>query len=88
MFELSFRDERYIPFENAGAVSSWKLEMMDEPHLRQFDYDTITDVIVHLRYTARNDEGKAVTTKTQLLDYLNTTGTPAQEDCRCPVISA
>lgn len=49
VFELNFRDERYLPFEGAGAVSSWRLELPQE--FRQFDYQTITDVIVHLRYT-------------------------------------
>lgn len=75
MFELNFRDERYIPFENVGAVSSWTLDMMDEKSLRQFDYETITDVIIHVRYTARNDDSltnnKAITTKASLLDKLS-----------------
>ena len=31
--------------------------MMEDPSLRQFEYHTIADVIVHLRYTAREDEG-------------------------------
>lgn len=51
LFELNFRDERYLPFEGAGVISSWRLEMPDK--FRQFDYDTITDVIIHIRYTAR-----------------------------------
>ncbi|KAM5342787.1 hypothetical protein ACJ41O_013753 [Fusarium nematophilum] len=40
-FELTFKDERFQPFEGAGAVSSWKLEL---PPLvaRQFDYNTIS----------------------------------------------
>ena len=49
MFELNFKDERYLPFEGAGAVSRWQLELSP---IRQFDYQTITDVVVHLRYTA------------------------------------
>ncbi len=52
LFELSLRDERYLPFEGAGAVSGWRLELPKE--FRQFDYDTITDVILHLRFTARD----------------------------------
>ncbi|MGB8193187.1 MAG: neuraminidase-like domain-containing protein, partial [Chitinophagaceae bacterium] len=51
VFELNFRDERYLPFEGAGAISSWRLELPSE--IRQFDYDTIPDVIVHVKYTAR-----------------------------------
>jgi hypothetical protein len=41
MFELNFRDERYLPFEGAGVISQWKLELPNE--FRQFDYDTISD---------------------------------------------
>lgn len=51
VFELNFRDERYLPFENTGAISSWRLELPTE--IRQFDYNTISDVIIHLKYTAR-----------------------------------
>jgi hypothetical protein len=67
VFELSFRDERYLPFEGAGVISEWSLELFsdlpsnnpDPAHpdfgrpLRQFDYETISDVIVHTKYTAR-----------------------------------
>ncbi|MBK7474891.1 MAG: hypothetical protein IPI11_02310 [Haliscomenobacter sp.] len=52
VFELNFRDERYLPFENTGANSSWRLEL-PKKDLAQFNYDTIADVIVHLKYTAR-----------------------------------
>lgn len=52
LFEPSLRDERYMPFEGAGVISEWRLELPTE--LRHFDYDTISDVIVHLRYTARD----------------------------------
>jgi Tc toxin complex TcA C-terminal TcB-binding domain/Neuraminidase-like domain len=51
VFELSFRDERYLPFEGEGAISRWRLELADT--FRPLDYDTITDVVLHLRYTAR-----------------------------------
>ena len=53
LFELNFRDERYLPFEGAGAVSTWGLELPSQ--LRQFDYDSISDVIVHVSYTALDD---------------------------------
>ena len=49
LFELNFNDERYLPFEGAGAISTWSLEMSS---VRQFDLDSITDVIMHVRYTA------------------------------------
>ena len=51
MFETNLREERYLPFEGAGAISTWRLELPSE--IRQFDYDTISDVILHVRYTAR-----------------------------------
>lgn len=56
LFETTLRDERYLPFENAGVVSEWQLELPANPSTddpRQFDYDTISDVILHIRYTAR-----------------------------------
>jgi hypothetical protein len=51
MFETSLRDERFLPFEGAGTESIWKLDLPKD--YRGFDYDTISDVIVHIRYTAR-----------------------------------
>lgn len=57
MFELNFRDERYLPFEGAGAESSWELELPGE--YRQFDYRTITDTILHISYTSRESSSIA-----------------------------
>lgn len=54
VFELNFRDERYLPFENTGAISEWILEFPSD--IRQFDFDTISDVILHIRYTAREGD--------------------------------
>ncbi len=51
LFEASLGDERYLPFEGEGAISTWLLEL--PMPLRQFDYQTISDVVIHLRYTAR-----------------------------------
>jgi hypothetical protein len=58
MFEFNFRDERYLPFERAGAISKWQIELSTEKELRQFDYSTISDVILHLDYTARENGGE------------------------------
>lgn len=52
LFELNFRDDRYLPFEGAGAASSWRLEL--PAAFRQFDYDTISEVVLTMRYTARD----------------------------------
>jgi hypothetical protein len=63
IFELNFRDERYLPFEGAGAISQWSLELVHDnsenfgKELRQFDYSTITDAILHIKYMAREDAG-------------------------------
>ena len=53
VFELNFRDERYMPFEGAGAVSTWELRL--PKNFKQFDYQTINDVILHISYTAEQD---------------------------------
>jgi hypothetical protein len=53
VFELNFRDERYLPFEGAGVISSWRIELPDPNLFCQFNYDTISDVIFHVSYTAR-----------------------------------
>jgi hypothetical protein len=51
VFTVNFRDERYLPFETAGAISTWMLTM--PPACNAFDFDTITDVVFKLSYTAR-----------------------------------
>jgi hypothetical protein len=76
VFELNFRDERYMPFEGAGAVSNWKLGLPRE--FRAFDYDTISDVIFHISYTAK-DDGKfrdevETAMKQSLIDHASTYG--------------
>jgi Tc toxin complex TcA C-terminal TcB-binding domain len=56
MFETNLGDERYLPFELSGAISEWQLELPADPSKgepQQFDYNTISDVILHMRYTAR-----------------------------------
>ncbi len=70
MFDLNFRDERYLPFEGTAALCTWTLSLMDNELLRQFDYSTIADVIVHVKYTARYSNTKESSVKTQLIsDY-------------------
>lgn len=56
LFEANLRDERYLPFEGAGVISTWRIELPDQ--FRQFDYDSIADIILHVRYTSR--EGGAL----------------------------
>jgi hypothetical protein len=56
LFEANLRDERYLPFENSGVESDWQLALPANPSAKepqQFDYNTMSDVILHIRYTAR-----------------------------------
>lgn len=57
LFDPGAGDGRLLPFEYRGVVSEWQLELPDGP--RPFDYDTITDIVLHVRYTAR-DGGQAL----------------------------
>jgi hypothetical protein len=83
VFELNYHDERYLPFEGAGAISEWSLELFSDPAdpdfgrpLRQFDYDTIADVVLHLKYTAREDAGPFKNSAvTHLRTYFSMNGT-------------
>lgn len=58
LFEINSRDERYLPFEGAGVISEWKIELTRDAVLCQFDHSTITDIIMHISYTAREDAGQ------------------------------
>jgi hypothetical protein len=52
LFETNLNDQRYLPFEASGAVNSqWQLTLPSD--VPQFDFDTITDAVLHIRYTAR-----------------------------------
>jgi hypothetical protein len=51
LHELSFSDARYLPFEFAGAVCRLRIELPQENN--RFDLDTVSDLVIHLNYTAR-----------------------------------
>jgi hypothetical protein len=53
VFEFNFRDDRYMPFEGAGAISDWQIDLPSR--FRAFDYESISDVILRLAYTAEDD---------------------------------
>lgn len=60
LFELNFRDERYLPFEYAGAAASrWRIELPIETNA--FDIDTMSDLVFELSHTDR--EGGAMLRK-------------------------
>ncbi|KAK6511383.1 putative Insecticidal toxin complex protein TccB2 [Arthrobotrys musiformis] len=42
--------DRYNPFEGAGCISTWSFELPTAIH--NFDYSTITDVVMTIRYTS------------------------------------
>ena len=58
LFTLSFdTDERYLPFEYTGAVSRWQLTFPN--HEAQLPMlSSLSDIIVHVRYTARSPGGQ------------------------------
>jgi hypothetical protein len=80
VFELNFKDERYLPFEGKGAISEWTLTLSQISRgatadaIRAFDFHTISDVIIHMKYTAKYDGGLATAAKTYMLGNLATTG--------------
>ncbi|KAJ5683130.1 hypothetical protein N7462_006295 [Penicillium macrosclerotiorum] len=49
---LDFHGERYMPMEGAGAISSWTIALPSK--YRSFDYRTISDIVLQIRYTARD----------------------------------
>lgn len=55
VFELNFRDDRYLPFEGSGAISAWRLDLPRT--FKPFNYDSITDVLINISYTADYDAG-------------------------------
>lgn len=69
LLEFSFRDERYLPFEGAGVISAWKLQLPQQ--MRAFNYHTISDVILHINYTADYDEVLREHVETNLVQQLN-----------------
>ena len=84
VFELSFRDERYMPFEGLGAVGSqWHLTLPKS--FRQFDYQSINDAILSISYTAEQDgvlrqqvEGQNKSMESTIVTYFSDPNTPAR----------
>lgn len=69
-FDGNLRDQRYLTFEGHGVISDWKLQMNRE--FRNFDLNSISDVILHVRYTSRQGgEVLATEVKKQLNDHLD-----------------
>jgi hypothetical protein len=67
MFVLDFGDERYFPFEGTGAISRWTLSFPNhESEDQQAMLETLTDVVLHVRYLAV-DGGKAFAEEVEAL---------------------
>jgi hypothetical protein len=77
LFEINLHDERYLPFEAAGIAGS-QLQLTLPADVRQFDFTTITDVVLHVRYTAREGgdilKTAAVANLQTLIDNAQTVG--------------
>jgi hypothetical protein len=52
VFELKLDDDRYLPFEGAGAISTWRLELRQADNA--VDLSAVTDVVLSMSYTARS----------------------------------
>jgi len=55
LFKLRLEDPMLLPFEGSGVDSSWTFEM--SPATNRFNFHTIVDVLMKIRYTAREDWG-------------------------------
>ncbi len=62
LFEPGVNDERYLPFEGAGAVGRWRIEV--DPDCNRFDLESICDIVLHVSYTAR-DGGQLLAQKSK-----------------------
>lgn len=56
LFVLNFNDSMYLPFEGTGAVSEWELNL--PPETNHFDFNSISDIIIKISYTAYEDMGQ------------------------------
>lgn len=55
MFQLRFDDDRYLPFEGAGAISTWRIELHQADNA--VDLSELADLILSISYTAKSGGG-------------------------------
>lgn len=55
LFELSFASPRLLPFEGAGALSDWRVQLPQA--VWPIDYRQIQDLLVHVAYDADYSDG-------------------------------
>lgn len=71
VFDFQFAAEQYLPFEGAGAAAGWSLSLPSTP-VRPFDYGSIADVILTVRYTSVEGGGNlADAASLAVQDYVN-----------------
>lgn len=83
VFEISYADDRTRPFERAGAISRWRLEL-NRADNRELDFESITDVVLHIRYTARDGGQSYRQERRTLVDNFLTQGLPGPEGSAGP----
>ncbi len=71
LFDTNLRDERYLPFEGAGTISTWRIELPND--VPQFDFESISDVLLHVRYTCREAGHLRADAAAQVKEILQTT---------------
>ncbi len=79
LFEPSLRDERYLPVKNAGAVSRWEVSLPITP---EFDYQTISDLVLHMRLVAKGQVGTSVPATPPTKPNLRRTAVVARQENR------
>lgn len=52
LFQMTYADERYLPFEGSGALSKWILEIHPDENGNLLS--NLTDILFEIRYTARD----------------------------------
>jgi receptor-binding and translocation channel-forming TcA subunit of Tc toxin len=70
VFEFTFRDERYMPFEGAGVDGRWELTLPRA--VKAFDYSTISDVILRISYVAQENDVLRISTEDAIAGILAT----------------
>ena len=57
MFQSGTGDDRFLPFEGAGAISNWEIQLPLDTN--QFDFATLSDFIIHIQYTSLEGDAAA-----------------------------
>ncbi len=73
MFVLDFNDDRFYPFEGAGVISDWQINLPKDNNY--FDFASLSDIILHINYTAEDGGSvQATGAKTNLQSILPNAG--------------